>query len=229
MGEIFFGKGTVLIVEPTIVAAGLLFHVDASNPDSYPGTGTTWFDLSGSRNGTFVNNPTFSTESGGTLVFNGSNQVDFGLPPVTGNSSWSFGLWLKPTTSNGGTPFFMGNTSTSQAMLTFWGGSSNPRVRMGRWGGDVLTPTLNHPQNVWTYVSYTWDGSTLRSYTNNLASGTASGFGGFNIANSFMSIGSANGNQNFFGLISEVHVYNRALPIVEIEENFNVTKGRFGL
>ena len=43
---------------PEIVTDGLVLHLDAANSKSYPGTGTSWFDLSGSNNhGTLVNGP----------------------------------------------------------------------------------------------------------------------------------------------------------------------------
>ena len=48
----FFGQ----VQNEGIVTDGLKLWLDASNPASYPGTGTTWFDLSGNgNNGTMVN------------------------------------------------------------------------------------------------------------------------------------------------------------------------------
>lgn len=59
---------------PSIVKDGLVLYLDAANVKSYPGTGTTWNDLSGNgNNGTLVNGPTFNTGNGGSLVFDGSD------------------------------------------------------------------------------------------------------------------------------------------------------------
>ena len=45
---------------PKIVTDGLVLSVDAANKKSYPGSGTTWYDLSGNAiNGTLTNGPTF--------------------------------------------------------------------------------------------------------------------------------------------------------------------------
>jgi len=58
----------------SIVRNGLVTHLDAANPKSYPGTGNTWFDLSGNNEHfTLYNSPTFSSNSAGELLFSGSN------------------------------------------------------------------------------------------------------------------------------------------------------------
>jgi hypothetical protein len=57
---------------PDIADSGLTLCLDAGNPVSYPGTGTTWADVSGQgNNGTLVNNPAFNSANGGILVFTG--------------------------------------------------------------------------------------------------------------------------------------------------------------
>ena len=59
---------------PSIVTNGLTLALDAANPKSYPGTGNTWFDLSGNNEHfTLYNSPTFSSSSMGELQFSGSN------------------------------------------------------------------------------------------------------------------------------------------------------------
>ena len=46
---------------PDIVTDGLVLHLDAANRKSYPGSGSTWYDLSGNnRNGTINGSPVFS-------------------------------------------------------------------------------------------------------------------------------------------------------------------------
>ena len=57
------------------VTNGLVLHLDAGQSTSYPGTGTTWTDLSGyGRIGTLTNGPTYSSVNGGSIVFAG---IDF--------------------------------------------------------------------------------------------------------------------------------------------------------
>lgn len=60
---------------PKIITDGLVLCLDAAGTKSYPGNGTTWTDLSGNgNNGTLINGPTFSSDNGGSLVFDGSNE-----------------------------------------------------------------------------------------------------------------------------------------------------------
>ena len=61
---------------PRIVTDGLVLCVDAANTKSYPGSGTTWTDISGKgHNGTLTNGPTFSSDNMGGIVFDGSNDA----------------------------------------------------------------------------------------------------------------------------------------------------------
>ena len=57
---------------PSIVTSGLVLSLDAADKNSYPGSGTTWADLSGNtNNGTLTNGPTFSSANQGSIVFDG--------------------------------------------------------------------------------------------------------------------------------------------------------------
>jgi hypothetical protein len=59
---------------PPVVTSGLVVNYDASNATSYPGSGSTWSDLSGNGyNATLQNGPTFSSAYGGDITIDGSN------------------------------------------------------------------------------------------------------------------------------------------------------------
>ena len=61
---------------PGIITDNLIFAVDAANPNSYPGSGTTWNDQTVNQNdGTLTNGPTFDSGNGGSIVFDGSNDL----------------------------------------------------------------------------------------------------------------------------------------------------------
>ena len=88
----------------SIVTDGLVFYVDAGNGDSYPGSGTTWSDLAGSNNGTLTNGPTYSSDNGGSIVFDGAN--DYVLFPYNTNfnfqptEAFTVSIWIKDFTLN---------------------------------------------------------------------------------------------------------------------------------
>ena len=86
-----------------IVQDGLVLNLDASNTLSYPGSGTTWFDLTSNNNdGTLVNGPTFDSANGGSIVFDGINDyVSFTTPPSTnsGTEKSSINVWIKTGTN----------------------------------------------------------------------------------------------------------------------------------
>ena len=71
----------------SIVTDGLVLCVDAANTKSYPGSGTTWTDISGkNHNGTLINGPTFSSDNMGGIVFDGSNDA----VTLSANSDFDF-------------------------------------------------------------------------------------------------------------------------------------------
>jgi len=82
---------------PKIVTDGLILALDAGNRFSYPGSGTTWSDLSGNGyNGTLINGPTFSN---GAIVFDGTDDyvlINNGFTNLFKNKSyWSTSIWIK--------------------------------------------------------------------------------------------------------------------------------------
>ncbi len=210
---------------PRIVTSGLVLALDAAERLSYPRTGTTWRDLSGNNNtGTLTNGPTFSAGNQGSIVFDGTNDYVNISSLITGNQSFSWGAWINPTAT--GTPVLFGNVSAGLAMLSYWD-SANNKVRVGTYGDDKLTSGTAILPSTWGYTFWTWNGTTLVSYTNGIADGTATGFS-FNISNLYTTIGNAVNSQYFNGRISQTLVYNRALSATEISQNYNAVKSRFG-
>ena len=63
-----------LSYNPSSVSDGIVLYLDAANPRSYAGTGTTWYDISGnSNNATFVDSPTYLSVPQPYFNFDGSN------------------------------------------------------------------------------------------------------------------------------------------------------------
>jgi hypothetical protein len=84
---------------PAYVVSGLVVDLNAANPNSYPGDGTTWFNLANpSVNATLFNNPPFSTNE---FCFNGTDQYSTlenkqGVTNFESTDDYSVELWFKP-------------------------------------------------------------------------------------------------------------------------------------
>ena len=99
---------------PDIIQDGLVLCVDASNSRSYPGTGTTWYDLSKNKyNGTLINEPYFVSDGPTSYFqFDGSNErVDFDyLQPAyqtTTDFTWCVWFWYNSYINNNIIMMFM--------------------------------------------------------------------------------------------------------------------------
>ena len=232
------GNGKQITATP-IVTNGLVLNLDASRTSSYTGTGTTWTDISGnSNNGTMVNGPVFGTASGGQITFDGINDY-ISLPDssILQPSNITISTWFKLNQFS--TNYVYGNANA----CVFRKGMYGYEISVRQDGkllvfaySDVNTQNQylidSISLNNWYNVVLTFGNSQMKVYINNVLVGTYStntnsiyyGGGGISI-----------GRQGpwdmyyFNGNIGQTMVYNRALSATEITQNYNATKGRFGL
>lgn len=101
-----------------IVTDELIFNLDAAYTPSYGTSGNTWYDISYSgNNGTLINGPTYSSNDGGTMVFDGVNdRIDYNNIVLPSGSSYSTSIWYYQTLSTSGG--FFGNSVTGRASAT---------------------------------------------------------------------------------------------------------------
>ena len=220
----------------TIVQQGLVLNLDAGNPYSYAGAGTTWYDVSGNNyTGSLTNGPVYSTANNGVIVFDGSNDyidITTANVAVSGNGARSIFVWMK-TTAGGLIGFVStGNAAGSQAfnLVKYSGG-----VGVMGYNNDYYPAagaagvTLNDGN--WHYIGATFDGTNIRTYADGKLDNTSGTFT-FTTTGQNNYIGRSNhtGNENFLnGSIGLTQIYNRALSTTEVLQNYNATKGRFGL
>lgn len=204
---------------------GMVMHLDAGNPASYSGTGTTWTDISGlGNNGTLVNNPVYNSSNGGNLVFNGS--TTYVNAPLTKTASCTFSVWTKSTSASN--MLFNAGNDGSGPDLFFWGG----KVSWNTWDsannpfGNIPATAANGNWHNYVVVNDAVS-NTARLYYDGVLYGTA-GYRNAS-ANTKLYIGGSNGGWLWTGAIGNFQVHNRVLSSDEIMENFNNHKTRYGL
>ena len=224
---------------PKIVTDGLVLCLDAANKKSYPGSGTTWTDLSGQgNNGALTNMSAAPFDSGnvGSLVFDGVNDyVNVTGINVSTLNSFTLECWVYPT-SNIADETAIGRWSSTQSLssfLLYWDvGTALGFDFVVRNNVQTIyrigTSTANGARNEWNHTVGTFSSSEIQRYVNGSLEGTSSFSGTLN-NNSGFRIGGEDAGRNLGGNITLVKVYNKVLSSTEIQQNYNATKGRFGL
>lgn len=210
---------------PGIVTDGLVLCVDAANSKSYPGTGTTWNDISSSALNCDLNpSPTYNSD--GYFVFDGTNDQVYvtGLPAMTSYSVESVhyrtGESLVGAT---GYSTIFGSGGSNRLLVT----SSNLLAQMG--GGNHFASGSVVTDNIWFHVAWTYDSATTTAtwYVNGVPKGTLVAA---TTMNTTQYIGSYNSNNyRWNGRIARTVVYNRCLAQAEVKQNFNAIRGRYGI
>jgi hypothetical protein len=208
--------------------------------------GTTLTDLSGRSNtGALTNGPTYSSVNGGSIVFDGTN--DYVTLPTnlliheTGNP-FTFSIWFKtsstgiilgqqnnptPNAASGYVPAIYVGTDGLLYTSCFWGGStgnqsvSSSSVNNSSWNNITVTFAANSQISYLNGVSYATLSKTQTNYSSTyyyfLGSGQGAGWTNFP-ASPYLN-----------GSISNFSYYNRSLSAVEVSQNFNALRGRFGI
>jgi len=216
---------------PHIVTDGLVLALDAANRQSYVSGSTTWNDLSGNRNsGSLVNGPTFSTDGGGSIVFDGSNdsiQTSYG-PQL---SDFTVIAWFRST---GGTLNY--NRIVDKSYVSgLWIGRQNNIANS--WGGGVLESSFPYgryitlPDNQWNMIVSRRQDTTHTIFGNGITNSTSGTVSSLALSSTTFAFGNWSGAnlQMLTGNISTIQIYNRALSASEITQNYNALKTRFGL
>ena len=224
-----------------IVTNGLVLNLDAAKVDSYPGTGTTWYDISGNNNnGTLTNGPTFSgIGKQASIVFDGVDDYEIGNTPSSINLSQptSINVWFY---FNAFTPVnsrIIECQDSSYSIQIIRDGDSgllatkNSNFQTGFDGTTWFTPTTG----IWYNVTAVWIPSSTSTllYLNGVSQ-TGASFSNIGIGNqpnkTVLGVRSDLQSTTWLnGRISITQIYNRALSAAEVSQNFNALRGRYGI
>jgi hypothetical protein len=221
-----------------ISKAGLTLHLDVFTPESYPGSGTAWYDLTiNGYNSTLINSPTFSTAeySGGSIKFVRASSQYTSIYQVPDSfwtgSSWTVSAWVYFTSVNNG---------PDNAIVGHGSGTFNNGLHLGERSGKAyfglyandITGAISLSAATWYNLVFTYNNSSYlkQIYVNSVfdtsggtvaygGTGTNTELGRYPWATSYL----LNGN------IAIMSFYNKVLSANEVLQNYNVQKGRFGL
>ena len=203
---------------PSIVTDGLVLALDAGSARSYPGSGTTWYDLSGNGNNGTLSAATIGTTTAGTMTFNGTDtEITISSPNLASSNFTVIGV-AKRTYGSGR----LISSGANNWLLGHHGAGSRKFYSAG-W---VATSTYNDSDTHIFCCTGDISGNAYNFYDNNVdyttttTSGTA-GPNGFTLGRYY------GGAEWGTGTITVLLVYNRVLTEAEITQNYNAQKHRF--
>ena len=233
----FNSNGTFLVGGTTpVVTTGLQLYLDTTNSFSYPGSGSTWFDISGNSRNISLSNTTYGTANGVTaLIFNGSNAsgtLGANLISNPSTAQYTVSVWTNqaaysPDPQEWVSQWFAGGSGNSFFFgpRTWSGGNASIYV-----GDGTAWASQSVPLNTWVHWTVIQDaaGNASRLYRNGALAAsstkaTPTSSGTFNIGIQ----GSA--GEFYNGRMAQVLVYNRVLTGDEISSNFTAERSKYGV
>jgi hypothetical protein len=212
-----------------IVTRGLLLHLDANVYESYPGTGTSWYDISGNDYVASMNVLTAANwvTISGTKAFetNDTNAQSFTVSdfafPQNGRT---YELWFRSKSFSIGWQTWFDDNGTEHILF---GTSTNA---MTAYPDYTVSPNLQ--VDTWYHLSYTLvggAGSTVTMYLNGVSQGSGTYNTGLATGTGLLYIMGDQGSEISSGFCPIARVYNRVLTSTELLQNYNAQKARFGL
>lgn len=236
------------------VQTNLEFWVDSDDSNSYPGTGTTWYDISPSgttKDFTLINSPTYTAGPGGSFTFNGTSQYASYNPGAhewwdySTSPSFTFEYVVNyaafDDTKLGSILTQWGSTTSNQVFLQLLSGNSNGRfdhyMRNNATNVTLFTNLNNTYQNQWMhlFVEYAYNAGTgdydLTGTINNSTTATAT-WGSYTAfvttATAASEIGRrANGDLYYEGKIGVIRFYNGLLTADEKTQNYDYENAKY--
>jgi hypothetical protein len=224
---------------PNVVEDGLVLALDAANTKSYPGSGTTWSDLSGNgNNGTLVNGPTFNAGDKGSIVFDGSN--DFIQTSTSIGASiagdFTFSIWAirdgDSASSIGGLIGNLWHTEFTGANIYLRNNDTEINVQTAdgtaRTSYVLTSPVSNRSWTNYTLVNI---GGLVSTYVNGILLDSRNRVISPSLTKQ-VTIGKWAGSFSSYilnGKIAATQVYVVGLTSNQVLQNYNATKGRFEL
>lgn len=230
-------QGTGIYGTPptTYVTANLVMNLDAGLTSSFSGN-TTWVDTISGLSFALTGTPTFSSNNGGYLNFvpASSQSASSGNQSFGSLSRWTVEAWHYYTGTNSGglpcilTELYPGPNSRINFSL---GTNTVTGLQNGYFDGTWrVTSAYALTSNAWYHIIGTYDGTTVKLFVNNTmvqnaVQGTTSSSsgGGIRLMRRW------DGAEYWGGRLGVVRIYNTAFSNVQIDQNYQAVRSRFGL
>lgn len=219
---------------PSIVSSNLLLALDPANNKCYVGSGVTIRDLLGiSSSGTLLNGPTYSSNFGGYLNYDGAN--DYTTIPhssainLTDNITVSMWCRMNDLTYDYYPLSKMSGINGYEFGFSAASGKMYLGIRNNAGDGfKAATASTTVNRGIWTHYTGTKSGTGVSIFINGVYSGGLALTYIGSLSNSVaFSLGSANGSYYTPCDISQVLLYSRKLTDEEIEQNYDATRKRY--
>ena len=214
----------------SIVRNNLVLHLDAANPKSYPGSGTTWYDLSGNGyHGLLINGTTYSA---GSMVFDGvDDYVSYANSSslcAAFNGNVDFSILTVFNFVSGVYILDIGSVGDDPTGAMEFGVSGISRNNTGGGGSNIATTII---PSTWNFTAFTRSSSLLHSwYLNSVFINSAQTTEAYSVNDLVKTGRRAYSTSNIYkGSIASIMVYSKVLTAQEIRQNFEATRGRYGI
>jgi hypothetical protein len=215
---------------PNNIADGLVFHIDATNTRSYPGSGTLIYDLvTGGIAGTLTNGPFFDVANKGGILFDGTNDYAlFGRRADLQGTNITLSTWVKTynLNSSDGAPYFGWTDGTNWPyglVITSYSG-----LLIGYATSSARMTINNASLNKWYHLAVTSIGNSNNFYVNGIGVSSITASLGFAATNLLVSGWGGAGYASYGKFIlGSAKIHNRALTSNEINQEYNSTKKKY--
>ena len=248
-GKTSFGRSPPTTQSSNIITNGLVVQLDASKSASYPGTGTTWFDITSTNNGTLTPTatpPTYTAASPTYFSFDGSNQYvnipdAAAIRPSIGGAVTAI-IWCDISgyaAADGVISKQFGASTYDGFSLVF---NTNNRLQLNMNGSSVNGIYISANTNVFSLNTWTMftciprfgggAGNPSKAYVNTtevISAANSESNIPSNTAPLRLVSGIQEGSPYPACRVGSFYYYNRALSAAEILTMFNATKARFGV
>jgi hypothetical protein len=214
-----------------IATQGLVLNLDAAIKGSYPGTGTTWTDVSNNGNNGTIISSSFTASDYGAILFSGTSSyvvISSSAAIAAGTNDFCADFWLSPTNNlSTYAPVFV-----AAATNGIWIGRNQTNFVLRAYAvADRIQNPILPATSSWTNVTITRNGTNNVMYYNGAPSATSSSNQNYVQSATYLGSDGPSGSSTtyFTGKVATTKYYNQALTQFQVWNNFNSYKSRYGI